>query len=1016
MVKGRTPRRTADDGTVKPARKPSARGGKRGAVGRDWAERAVDAAPTLILAVDRNGIIRSCNPACAAWWRHAATGLVGESYDVFADSVGFSSGATHAKLALAGEACQFNALALRSEAGVRMVEATYAPHRAKDGTVEGFIAYLTDVTDRERSASQHRGGDEKYRTVLDSLPTGVLVESHGKIEYANDAVARVLERPAQSGLVGSSLADLLSPSSREAILAAIVKGEPWSEMPRWLRADGNEIATTTAGIPIAWSGQAATLLQIETTSARRAVDVVPQFTKAHYQRLVDLSPDPLYVHRDGRIVMVNAAVVRLFGATTPDQLIGRHAFDLVHPDEREIVGKRIARTVGEDAMTTFVEQRRLRLDGSEFVAQIAATPIVLDGQRGGIVMVRDITEQRRAERKLRESELRFRLLAEVSFDAILEIENGIIRDVYGHATDLFGYNRHELIGKAAKDTAAPQEQAKVDRRIAEVVEGTHEALICRKDGTIVPVELSAKHFVRDGLNIRMTAMRDISERKRADAQLRESEERFRHLAEASFDAALVLEDGIIRDVNGRALELYGYSREELIGRQSTMLAAPNEVEKIKRRIGAAVEGTFDTAIQRKSGEIVSVEVSTKHFVRDGRNVRISAMRDITERKRIENQLRESEARFRRLFEMFPYAIYVHVDDKIVFVNRAAAELFGYDAVEDMLGTSALALYHPEARDYLRRRRAELLLDYDDTRERRSEFQFLRRDGTIFDGEGVAAPALWAGQRALIVIVCDVSERKKFIAAITAAKEAAELANRSKTEFLATVSHELRTPLNAIIGFSDLMVNELLGPLGDEAYKTYAADIMASGRHLLAIINDILDISKIEAGKLELADEPFSPREVLLTGIKFVEGRAREKSIELTWRAASSLPRLRGDEQKFRQILTNLLSNAVKFTPERGSVAATAKLAADGSMVIAVADTGIGIAPGDIEKALTPFVQIESGLDRTYEGTGLGLPIAKSLAEMHGGSLEIESAPGRGTTVTVRLPPERVLREPVKLTD
>jgi signal transduction histidine kinase len=334
----------------------------------------------------------------------------------------------------------------------------------------------------------------------------------------------------------------------------------------------------------------------------------------------------------------------------------------------------------------------------------------------------------------------------------------------------------------------------------------------------------------------------------------------------------------------------------------------------------------------------------------------------------------------------------------------------------MLGTSALALYHPEARDYLRRRRAELLLDYDDTRERRSEFQFLRRDGTIFDGEGVAAPALWAGQRALIVIVCDVSERKKFIAAITAAKEAAELANRSKTEFLATVSHELRTPLNAIIGFSDLMVNELLGPLGDEAYKTYAADIMASGRHLLAIINDILDISKIEAGKLELADEPFSPREVLLTGIKFVEGRAREKSIELTWRAASSLPRLRGDEQKFRQILTNLLSNAVKFTPERGSVAATAKLAADGSMVIAVADTGIGIAPGDIEKALTPFVQIESGLDRTYEGTGLGLPIAKSLAEMHGGSLEIESAPGRGTTVTVRLPPERVLREPVKLTD
>jgi PAS domain S-box-containing protein len=966
----------------------------------DWARLAIDAAPVPIAVVDRNGIVRDCNPACAAWFHRVAADLVGQKFDEAGSAIGLATNAQHARRALDGDTARFLTLALRTEAGVRMVEGTYVPYRDEAAVITGYVACLVDVTDRERSLEYLRGLDERFRPILDALPDGVLVERRGRIEYANEAAARLLRRAA-SELIGAGLLDQVPAEERNTLKGRLAQSERWSGTVAWYRAGGDRAAVETLVAPVAWSGEPAKLVHLRANAAAAA----PRFTGAHYRKLLDMATDAAYVHRAGVVVMANEHAERLFGGSTG--LVGRSALDLVHPDDRETVRHRMTQEIGEGATTSLMEQRRLRLDGSEFRAQIAATPIELDGERAAIVVVRDISERRRAAERLRESEDYFRKLAEVSFDAILEIEDGVIRDVYGRVKELCGYDRKELVGKEGKVLASPGMRAEVERRIGALIEGTHESEILHKDGRVIPVEVAARHFPRNGRDIRIAAMRDISERKRAEAGLRESEELFRNLAEASFDAALVMEDGVIRDVNGRATDLYGYSREELIGNTTAMIAAPQERQEVDRRIGTHVDGTYDTAVVRKNGEIVPVEVSAKNFVRDGRNVRISTMRDITERKRAENELRESEARYRRLFEAFPYAIYVQVRDRIMFVNAAAVELFGFGSADHMLGRSAIGLYHPDEREFVLRRRAQLL--EDGPMRPSAELRFVRSDGSVFHGEAVATPVSWAGQRGLLAIVCDISERKKAIAAITEAKESAELANRTKSDFLANVSHELRTPLNAIIGFSDIMTNELVGPLGNEAYKAYAGDVMTSGRHLLAIINDILDISKIEAGKLVLVDGVFSLREALAASIKFVEGRAGERSIDLAWHAPENLPYLRGDEQKVRQILINLLSNAVKFTPGGGSIRATAEVAADGSMVIVVADTGIGIAPADVDKVLVPFVQVESGLDRSYEGTGLGLPIAKSLAELHGGSLTLESTLGRGTKVIVRFPEERVVR-------
>ena len=260
----------------------------------------------------------------------------------------------------------------------------------------------------------------------------------------------------------------------------------------------------------------------------------------------------------------------------------------------------------------------------------------------------------------------------------------------------------------------------------------------------------------------------------------------------------------------------------------------------------------------------------------------------------------------------------------------------------------------------------------------------------------------------VSVVRDISERVRYEAALRQAKEQADATSRAKSEFLGTMSHELRTPLNAIIGFTEIMKEGVMGPIDNPHYRSYIADIHFSSTHLLNLINDILDVTKAEAGKLELQEDAFDLRQLIETVVR-VSGPPIEKAgLAVGIDFPADLPLLRADERKVRQVFFNLIGNAVKFTPAGGRIKIIGRFDEASGIAITVKDTGIGIAPENLARVLEPFVQIGSPVRRDHAGTGLGLPAAKRIMELHQGTLSLQSTLGVGTEATVIFPPERAV--------
>jgi PAS domain S-box-containing protein len=341
----------------------------------------------------------------------------------------------------------------------------------------------------------------------------------------------------------------------------------------------------------------------------------------------------------------------------------------------------------------------------------------------------------------------------------------------------------------------------------------------------------------------------------------------------------------------------------------------------------------------------------------------------------------------------------------------------------------LAITGAPPADIIGRDAVELLTEYSSGDENREAFEALaalqpirsltlryaRADGTATHLSLSAKPRVdgagnFLGYRG---VGTDVTAAMEDARALREAKEHAELANRAKSEFLANMSHELRTPLNAIIGFSEIIINEQFGPGERKRYDSYVRDINDAGKHLLSIINDILDLAKIEAGREELNEANVYLDEIIASAQLLFRGRFEAGGLSLAVELPDPPPLLHVDQRKIKQCLANLLSNALKFTPPGGRVWIAARFDAHGDLAITVRDTGIGIAAADIPTVLSPFGQVESSLQRSHNGTGLGLPIVRGLIQLHGGTLSLESRLGSGTSITLTIPASRIVAPPLR---
>ena len=332
-------------------------------------------------------------------------------------------------------------------------------------------------------------------------------------------------------------------------------------------------------------------------------------------------------------------------------------------------------------------------------------------------------------------------------------------------------------------------------------------------------------------------------------------------------------------------------------------------------------------------------------------------------------------------------------------NQALAEIYGYpspDALMTRLTDIGVQLYV----DSRRRDEFRALMQANDLVTDFVSEIYHQSGRRIWIRENARAVRDWSG--ALICYegtVEDVTQKFEADRALRAALRQAELANRAKAAFLAAMSHELKTPLNAVLGFSEIIRDELLGSVGQPVYRDYAADIHASGKRLPAIINDVLDVTRLEGGLLAIETRPSNLREIAEQAIALARataGDGRPVFVDI----AADFPGLNVDPRRLSQALGNLLSNALKFTPKGGRIALTARRTPAGGVSLAVCDTGIGMAPEALAAALEPFRQIDGTLSRKFEGAGLGLPIARALVELHNGALTIKSAVAEGTTVTV----------------
>jgi PAS domain S-box-containing protein len=931
------------------------------------------------------------------------------------------------------------------------------------------LATVRDVTAQKEAERAVRESEQRLANIIDFLPDATFaVARDGKVIAWNRAIEEMTGVPADAILgQGDHAYSIPFYGEPRPALIDLIFNDDEQTKSRYhsLVRNGNQIIAESSTSKLRGMDSADLWIVVSPLydSDSRIVGAIESVRDITEQRqaqkaleeserrlatIIDFLPDGTFaVDRDGKVIAWNRAIEQMTGVPA-SEMLGKGDYAYAVPFYGQARPILIDSVIGglDDPLRQYdsTERKGALLVAERFHPKLrggkgayiwsAAAPL-FDSERrivGAIESIRDVTEQKNAENALRASETKYRAVYDASSDGILlRTADRKIVTANRAAVAMFGCKDEselaatplaELYPERQPDGELSEEKAV---RVTDIArrEGLHvfEWNYVRKDGTPFYATVALTMINLDGRDYYLTTIRDVTRQKLAEEALRSSETKYRTLYDASSDAILLrTPDRSVAGANAAAVALFGYKDESELkvvmpvelyteyqpdGRLSVEKAP--EMAEIALREGSY---SFEWKYRRKDGSEFLANVLWTRMELDGRPTLLTTIRDITEQRRAEEALRASERRYRLLADNLSDVIWaIDFSGHFTYVSPSVARLLGY-TVAEIMAKSLDDVLTPEARVTAHARLEEAVAAAQ--RGQRIVGSLVELEQTRKDGSTVPTDITYSGMYdesgqlvAIQGISRDVTERKLAQANLAAARDEAQAANRAKSRFLATMSHEIRTPMTAILGYADLLMDPMIGP---SERNNYVATIRRGGEHLLDLINDILDLSKIEAGKMSLVVEQCQLMSLLADVASVVRPRAEQHGISFSVEYPGAIPEsIHTDRARLRQTLVNLAGNAVKFT-EKGSVRLVASFLPDGAdgqpaVQIDVIDTGIGIAKDVLPQLFRPFSQGDPAITQKFGGTGLGLAISNQLVQMLGGKLSVVSKLGRGSVFTLTLP-------------
>src|SRR5579863_8558256 len=889
-----------------------------------------------------------------------------------------------------------------------------AVFRDPNGNVRGIFASARDITAQKQLEGQLQASQFYTRSLIESnIDALMTTDSLGIITDINQQM-EALTGCTREELIGTPFKSHFTDPARaeQGIRLVLEKTKVTNyELTACFKKDKETVVSYNA---TTFNDQAGKLQGVfaaaRDITEQKKLEQQLREQQAYNRGLIESSVDGLVtVDPVGIISDVNEQMCRMTGYGR-SELIGSPFAGYFTEPERATTGVKQTFDTGvvtEYALTLISRTRRL-LQVS-FNASVFRDPI--GNVRGIFASARDITDRVRLEEKLREQQIYLRGLIESSVDGLITVDpTGFITDVNEQMCRMSGYTREELIGSIFKQyfTEPDRADSGVKQTLTEGTVTSYELVLKSKTGRKATVSFNASIFRTPDGQVQgiFASARDISEQARLGLQLTEQQAYNRSLIEASADALFAIApEGTITDVNEEATRLTGYSRKHLVNSRFSEYFTEPELARagVLQTLAEKRVISYELILITRYGRRIPVSFNAGVFTDTaGTPLGILAgARDITAQKSMEKQLRDSQFYTRSLIESNIDALMT--TDPLGFisdVNQQMEALTGCTR-EELIG-SAFKTYFTEPRRAEDGIRVVLrdgrVTNYELTaRSKTGRETVVSYNATTFNDQTGKLQGVFAAAR-------DVTERKRFEQTLQEKNVELENASLAKDRFLASMSHELRTPLNAVIGFTGTLLMKLPGPLNEEQEKQLRT-IQASGRHLLSLINDLLDLAKIESGKVELNAETLDCRSVIEDVRTTLRPLAQGKGLELDIHIPREELLVQTDRRSLTQILINLANNAIKFT-NKGSIQIELRERSNNGNTlaeIAVVDTGIGIRDEDKARLFQAFMQVDSSSTRAYEGTGLGLHVSQKLAHMIGASVSFESEYGKGSRFTISIP-------------